>query len=93
MKKKKKKYSCPCCGYKVFEHPPPGNDFSICPICFWEDDPIIGFDEPNYVGGCNGVSLVEAQSNFEEFGACRKDMVSNVRKPNKNDIRGKKRKI
>ncbi|MBU2714133.1 CPCC family cysteine-rich protein [Zooshikella harenae] len=85
-----KKYSCPCCGYKVFDNPSPGNDYAICPICFWEDDPI-GFDVPEEECGCNGISLIEAQTNFEEFGACRKDMVKNVRQPNENDSRGKKR--
>jgi len=88
----KKKYSCPCCGYKVFSNPPPSNDYDICPICFWEDDPI-GFDEPDYVGGCNGVSLKEAQSNFEVYGACTKGMIKNVRGPGKNEIRGKPKSV
>ncbi len=29
-------YPCPCCGYLVFTEPP--GSYTICPICFWEDD-------------------------------------------------------
>lgn len=50
---------CPCCGYNTFE----GEErlqYIICPICFWEDDPI-QFSEPDYEGGANRVSLVQAQ--------------------------------
>jgi len=73
------RYYCPCCGYNTFNEEPPGT-YSVCPICFWEDDPI-QFDDPNYNGGANQVSLRQAQINFEQFGACEKDMIKNVIKP------------
>lgn len=74
---------CPCCGYDTFDPIDRGN-YSICPICYWEDDPI-QFKEPNLSGGANRVSLIEGQNNFLAFGACEYDMIKNVRKPNNKD--------
>ncbi|WP_405820662.1 CPCC family cysteine-rich protein [Streptomyces sp. NBC_01390] len=61
---------CPCCGRLVFdiEDGWPGS-FAICPICFWEDD-AQQFRWPSMPGGANRVSLVEAQENFQAYGAC-----------------------
>lgn len=33
---------CLCCGYLTIEN---RADFDICPVCFWEDDQYIIFDE------------------------------------------------
>ena len=79
------KFYCPCCGYNTFTEPPTGT-YNICKICFWEDDPI-QFGDPNYEGGANRVSLIQGQKNFEKYGACEKDMVKNVTRPTKKDIR------
>lgn len=79
------KHYCPCCGYDTLNEKPPGS-YDICSICYWEDDPI-QFDDPSYEGGANRVSLVQGQMNFEMFGACEKDMVKNVTRPTKKDIR------
>jgi hypothetical protein len=76
-------YTCPCCGYKTFENEPPGTD-EICKICFWQDDGV-QFGDPHYVGGANHVSLIEAQRNFIDFGACEKELLKYVRKPSQND--------
>ena len=76
---------CPCCEYDTFDKKDRLN-YSICPICFWEDDPI-AFEDPKFVGGANRISLIQARNNYEEFGACEKDMIKNTRKPNKNDNR------
>lgn len=79
-----KKYTCPCCGFKTLntEH-----EYSICSICFWEDD-YFQFEDVDLQGGANnGISLRKAQMNFIEFGACDKNMLKHVRKPNKNDIK------
>ncbi len=78
-----KKFTCPCCGYKTLDENPPGT-YDICPICFWEDDGV-QFNDPDYEGGANHVSLRQAQKNYDEFGACEKEMLCHVRKPNKND--------
>lgn len=76
---------CPCCKYDTFKKEERLN-YSICPICFWEDDPM-AFEDPEFVGGANRVSLIQAQKNYKEFGACEKDMIKNTRKPNASDKR------
>lgn len=78
-----KRFPCPCCGYKTFQHEPNGT-YDICPVCFWEDDQI-QFNDPDYEGGANPMSLKSAQENFLEFGACDRKMLSNVRKPFANE--------
>jgi len=77
-----KKYTCPCCGYKTLENE---HEYDICPICFWEDDPL-QYDEID-LSGANHVSLRQAQKNYSKFGACQKDMLKHVRKPNENDVK------
>ena len=77
------KITCPCCGYKTLDSI---REYDICPICFWEDDPI-QYDEPDYEGGANHVSLKDAQKNFIKFGACDIKMIDNVRKANNNDVK------
>ena len=86
-----KKYSCPCCGYKVFTNPCPGS-YDICPICYWEDDQL-GYENPLEVQGCNGVSLKAAQENFDNFGACSEDMKVYVRKPKEKELKGKRKEV
>ncbi len=54
-----KKYPCPCCDEFVYDSPANG-DYSICPICQWEDDPV-QFEDSNYGGGANPLSLNEAR--------------------------------
>jgi hypothetical protein len=55
-----KKFKCPCCGYLTLSEL---NHYEICDICDWEDDPIQSQD-PNYMGGANVMSLIEAQAAF-----------------------------
>jgi cysteine-rich CPCC protein len=81
----KRKYTCPCCGYKTLAAEPPGT-YDICDICFWEDDPL-QFEEPDYQSGANPVCLRQAQMNFIKFGACEPDMIEHVRKPTQHDIK------
>ncbi|WP_342746937.1 CPCC family cysteine-rich protein [Streptomyces aidingensis] len=59
-------YPCPCCGHRVLDAMP--GSYEICPVCFWEDDHV-QFRWPTMPGGANKVSLVEAQRNYQEFGA------------------------
>jgi hypothetical protein len=77
------KFTCPCCGYNTLDEQPPGT-YDICRICFWEDDGV-QFDDPDYEGGANEVSLRQGQINYQNFGACEERFISNVRKPNKDD--------
>ena len=71
------RHACPCCGYKTLEE---RGVFSLCHICFWEDDPV-QVKNPNYVSGANNVSLYEAQKNFKKFGASERELKTFVRKP------------
>lgn len=73
------KYRCPCCGFYTFEERPNGN-YDICEVCFWEDD-LIQMENETYEGGANRVSLVQAQKNFIEFGACEEEFKKYVRNP------------
>lgn len=54
----------------------------ICPICFWEDAP--GEDPWN---GSNSVSLLAAQKNFTEYGACEREFIDSVRLPTSGEER------
>lgn len=78
------KYKCPCCSFYTFYDKPNGN-YDICPVCFWEDDPIQLVDE-TYKGGANRVSLLQARKNFKEFGACEEEMKENVRPPYEDEL-------
>jgi hypothetical protein len=73
------RYACPCCGHKTLDEGPPGT-YDICPVCFWEDDPV-QFDDPDYEGGANRPSLRQAQTNFLRFGASEERRRASVRKP------------
>jgi hypothetical protein len=83
------KYTCPCCGYKTLEDE---HHYEICPICFWEDDHL-QFEDVDYSGGANVISLRQAQKNFIEFGACDINMKKHVRKPSVNDVKDKSWKV
>lgn len=77
------KYTCPSCGYKVFDEP--SGSYSICPICFWEDD-YVQNNDPLYRGGANTVSLYEAQQNYIKYGVSELRFKNKVRSPNEDDI-------
>lgn len=79
-----KKYPCPCCNQLTYSEPSEGS-YIICPVCFWEDDPVQSQDL-NYHGGANKVSLNEARKNYKKIGACTEEMLQNVRKPTKDKI-------
>ena len=78
------KYRCPCCGYKTLDEPPP-NTFDICDVCFWEDSGL-QFDDPDYRGGANKVSLNEARANFLKFGAVSEIFIGRTRKPTEDEL-------
>jgi hypothetical protein len=57
---------CPCCANKTLDG---AGNHEICPVCFWEDDPVQR-DDPAYPGGANRISLKQAKRNFLEIGWC-----------------------
>lgn len=78
-----KSVTCPCCGYITLTEP---RAYEICRICFWEDD-LVQFEDPDYAGGANRVSLRQAQVNYQQFGACEPESRGNVRPPEPDDRR------
>ncbi|MDH0032095.1 MULTISPECIES: CPCC family cysteine-rich protein [unclassified Acinetobacter] len=77
-------YPCLCCGYLTRDEPSNG-DYDICPVCFWEDDPVQAEDH-NYGGGANVLSLYQARKNFKKYGAMEERFVKDVRKPKDKEI-------
>lgn len=73
------RYPCPCCGY-LTRGQETGGTYEICPVCFWEDD-LVQFNDHDYRGGANKMSLNEARETFKEFGAKDWDKVEFVRPP------------
>jgi Cysteine-rich CPCC len=78
------KFACPCCGYKTIYRE--DTFYDLCPVCFWETDPI-QLADPTYKGGANRPSLTEAQQNFILFGACEKDVFPYTRLPLADEMR------
>ena len=76
-------YKCPCCGYSTLKEKPSGI-YQACPVCYWDDDPV-QFENENYSGGANRVSLKQAKENFKEFGAIQREYISLVREPEENE--------
>jgi len=73
-----KKSQCPSCGYYTLDDR--SGTFGICPVCYWEDD-IVQFNDPNYEGGANEISLNKARENFKMIGALSEEYLDCVRKP------------
>ena len=70
------RFPCPCCGHVVFNETP--GSYEICPVCFWEDD-LVQLRWPDFAGGANRPSLIEAQQNFQQIGAMEGRFLANVR--------------
>jgi Cysteine-rich CPCC len=74
-----KAYRCPCCHFKTLHE---RGGFSLCPVCFWEDDGQDDHDADDVRGGPNGsLSLRQARLNFEQCGASDLKFASKVRPP------------
>lgn len=81
------KFKCPCCDYYTFSISSKDDIGFICPVCFWENDAFLTFD--NEPSDCNhGITLQEAKNNFKEFGACKYEMLRYVRKPFEDEYNG-----
>ena len=76
------KFKCPCCNCCTMLHEDPVYH-DICPVCFWENDPIQNMNT-SFVGGANEICLDDARNNYIEFGAVSKKLIKFVRPP-KND--------
>jgi hypothetical protein len=69
-------FPCPCCGHLIFEEPP--GSYDICPVCFWEDD-YVQLRWPDWVGGANSPSLIDAQHAYRSLGAMEARFTGRVR--------------
>ena len=78
-----RRFPCPCCGFVTLDEEPPGT-YNICPVCYWEDDPV-QFRDPDYRGGANQLSLREARDYFRRFGACEPRVRPFVRPPREDE--------
>lgn len=78
------RYPCPCCNYLTYEDIPPQGEYEICPVCYWEDDPVQSKDQ-DYTGGANEVSLNQAKKNFFKYGAISESLKKYTRLPKKNE--------
>ena len=78
--------ACPVCGYLTFwtEDGFPGS-YNVCPICYWEDDPV-QFKDPDYAGGANRMSINQAKENFKKYQACEVSLKSKCRLPTQDEI-------
>ncbi|HZZ65552.1 MAG TPA: CPCC family cysteine-rich protein [Candidatus Baltobacteraceae bacterium] len=84
MVKQSVRYTCPCCGYRVFSGPPGTEE--VCPICGWCDD-LMHLRFPLFNGRPNGISLIDAQANFNVIGAMNEAALKSVRFPTDADER------
>ncbi|MFN7922078.1 MAG: CPCC family cysteine-rich protein [Bryobacteraceae bacterium] len=73
------RYACRCCGFHTLSEPNFGS-YEICPVCFWEDDPVQN-DDPTYKGCANSVSLKEARTNFITNAAAEPRNTAHTRGP------------
>ena len=68
--------ACPCCGYPTIDE---RGIYEICQVCFWEDDGTDDLDKPT--GPNYNLTLREAKTNFESFGASCIEVARYVRLP------------
>lgn len=73
------KFACRCCDYLTLSEEPTGT-CEICPVCYWEDDPVQSRDL-TFCGGANIANLEEARENFKRYGACEDRVRPFVRPP------------
>ncbi|MEU2871979.1 CPCC family cysteine-rich protein [Streptomyces olivoreticuli] len=71
-------FPCPCCGHRMFSGL--WSD-KICGVCFWQDDPFQLRYPWAQTGANGGLSLVEAQANYQKFGAMDARFRRQVRPP------------
>jgi hypothetical protein len=74
-----KRYACPVCSFYTL-YRKAGRIHEVCPVCFWEDDPL-HLSDPDYRQSCNELSLTEARENYRLCGADRPADLPYIRPP------------
>lgn len=83
------KKECPCCKNLTLES---SGNFEICPVCFWEDDPVQS-DDTWLSGGANRVCLELAKFTYFVTGCSDTKFRLFVRKPLEEELNTDKREI
>jgi ribonuclease HII len=78
------RFACPCCGNLTLPLEPPGS-FSLCEVCWWEDDPV-QFADPDYAGGANAASLNRARELFRSIGVSDEKLKGHERAPREDEL-------
>lgn len=73
------KWPCVCCGFFTLNEPTGSPSGEICPVCFWQNDPVD--NEGTDVLGPNKIPLAVARDNFATFGASEERLRGFVRDP------------
>ncbi len=73
------RFACPCCGFRTLAEEPPGT-YTLCPVCYWEDD-LVQYRDPGFEGGANRCSLTQARANYALLGASAPEYLNSVRAP------------
>lgn len=74
------RFACPCCGHRTIT-----DQFDICPVCFWEHDPVQEAD-PEDAFGPNRVGLRQAQRNYAALRVSHPRHAKSVRPPLDDEI-------
>jgi ribonuclease HII len=78
------RFACPCCGNLTLPVEPPGT-FSLCEVCWWEDDPV-QFADPDYEDGANAPSLNQARALFRAIGVSDPKLKGHERAPRADEL-------
>ena len=73
------KWPCVCCGFFTLREPTGSPSDEICPVCFWQNDPVD--NEGTDALGPNQVTLPVARRNFAAFSASEERLREFVRAP------------
>ena len=63
----------------------PSGSFEIYPVCFWEEDDGVQFENPDMEGGANSVSSNQAKSNFKRINAIDEAVLKMLDTPRADD--------
>ena len=77
-------FPCHCCAFWTLTDPAPGS-YEVCPVCFWEDDPVQN-SHLSFQGGANNVCLNVARQNYIELGACEARFLEAIRPPTTKEV-------
>jgi cysteine-rich CPCC protein len=69
-------FDCPCCLHFTLDQ---RGQYSICPVCFWEDDGEYRTDVSSDAN--SGMTIDKARENYKKFHAMDERFIAAVRAP------------